>query len=151
LQPPVFTPPGLLLRWSSDTNHLYFVERTTELRPPLKFSLLRTNVPGGFDTTIFTDTTPPPNGALYRIGTDSTYGSPPLWVRPPVFVHAGVVLTWTSVTNRNYFLERATNLAASLPFSLIATNLPGLPGTTTYIDSNAVGSGPFFYRVGVGN
>jgi len=33
----------------------------------------------------------------------------------------------------------------------LATNLPGEPGTTTYTDTNAVGAGPLFYRVGTGN
>ena len=49
----------------------------------------------------------------------------------------------------SYFLERCTNLASLPPFSLLATNLPGQPGTTSYKDTNATGAGPFFYRVGV--
>ncbi len=149
---PIFTPPGLLLRWNSDTNHAYFVQRATTLGPPPIFSLLRTNVPGQFGTTMFIDTTPPPTGAaFYRIGTDSSSGSPPLWLEAPVFVPASVVIAWTSVTNRTYFLERSTNLAALPAFTPLATNIPGQPGTTGYTDTNAVGSGQFFYRVGLVN
>jgi len=51
----------------------------------------------------------------------------------------------------NYFLERATSLSASPAFTPLATSIPGKPSTTTYTDTNAVGSGPFFYRVGVGD
>ncbi len=36
-------------------------------------------------------------------------------------------------------------------FSLLATNLPGQPGTTTYTDTNVAAASPLFYRVGVGN
>jgi hypothetical protein len=150
LLPPAVTAPGLLLRWSSDTNHEYFVERTTGLKPPLTFSLLRTNVPGASGTTTFTDTMSPATGAaFYRIGTDSTNASSPLWLQPPVFVPASVVVTWTSVSNRSYFLERATNLIDPTLFTPLATNIPGHPGTTTFTDTNAAGAGPRFYRVGV--
>ena len=31
------------------------------------------------------------------------------------------------------FLARSTNLSASPPFTLLAPNLPGQPGTTTFI------------------
>jgi len=34
---------------------------------------------------------------------------------------------------------------------VLATNLPGQPGTTTYTDTNAASLTPRFYRVGVGN
>jgi hypothetical protein len=58
------------------------------------------------------------------------------------------VVTWQSVSNRAYFLERASRLAPA-DFTLLATNLAGQPGATSYTDTQAVGSGPFFYRVGV--
>ena len=62
---------------------------------------------------------------------------------------SGVSVSWQSVSTRSYWVERATNLTMRPAFSTIATNIPGQAGTTTYADTNAVGSGPFFYRVGV--
>jgi hypothetical protein len=62
-----------------------------------------------------------------------------------------MTVSWQSVAGVNYFLERSTNLSATPRFTPLATNLPGLPGTTAYTDTNAAGAGPFFYRVGVGN
>jgi hypothetical protein len=56
-------------------------------------------------------------------------------------------VTWQSVAGVNYVLERRPDLA--LPFTLVATNIIGQAGTTTYADTNATGAGPFFYRVGV--
>jgi hypothetical protein len=61
-----------------------------------------------------------------------------------------LTVSWQSVAGVTYFLERSTNLWASPPFSLLATNLPGQPGTTTYTDTNAAALAPLFYRVGVG-
>jgi parallel beta-helix repeat protein len=58
-----------------------------------------------------------------------------------------VAVTWQSVVGVNYFLERGSNLKA--PFTLLATNVLGQVGTTSYADTNAPGAGPFFYRVGV--
>jgi hypothetical protein len=56
-------------------------------------------------------------------------------------------VTWQSVAGVNYILERSANLAA--PFMLLATNIVGQAGTSTYTDTNATAAGPFFYRVGV--
>ena len=60
-----------------------------------------------------------------------------------------VTVAWQSVAGLNYFLERTTNLSVSPPFTLLAPNLPGQPGTTTFTDTNAAGLVPVFYRVGV--
>jgi hypothetical protein len=60
-----------------------------------------------------------------------------------------VTVSWQSVAGVNYFLERSTNLRASPPFTLLAPNLPGQPGTTSYTDTNAAPLPPLFYRVGV--
>ncbi len=61
----------------------------------------------------------------------------------------GLRLTWQSTNTHSYWLERATNLANLPTFSLLKSNITGQSGTTTFTDTNAVGSGPFFYRVGV--
>jgi hypothetical protein len=61
---------------------------------------------------------------------------------------SGVTVTWQSVSNRTYFLERSTNLGALPCFLPLVSNVLGQAGTTTYTDSDAMG-GAFFYRVGV--
>jgi hypothetical protein len=58
-----------------------------------------------------------------------------------------VAVTWQTLAGVNYFLERSANLACL--FILMATNVTGQAGVTTYADTNATGAGPFFYRVGV--
>jgi hypothetical protein len=62
---------------------------------------------------------------------------------------SGAIVGWQSVSNRTFFLERATNLGAAPPFSLLTSNIVGQANATGYTDTNAIGTGPFFYRVGV--
>jgi hypothetical protein len=151
LQAPLINPLGLLLRWSSDTNHAYFVQRATSLKTPLSFTTLLSDITGLPGTTAYTDATASPsNGAaFYRVGTGSSNGPSPVLLQLPVFVPASMTLTWTSVTNRTYFVQRATNLLPPPAFSLLQTNIPGLLGTTSFADTNLPVSGPAFYRIGV--
>jgi len=89
------------------------------------------------------------NWQEYIAGTDPTNPLSVLRLLSATPSGANVTVMWQSVAGVSYFLERSTNLSVSPPFTLLATNLPGQPGTTSYKDTNATGAGPFFYRVGV--
>jgi hypothetical protein len=80
-------------------------------------------------------------------GTDPTNPLSVLRLLSPSITSTNATVTWQSVAGVNYLLERSANLAA--PFMLLATNIIGQAGTTSYADTNATGAGPFFYRVGV--
>jgi hypothetical protein len=91
------------------------------------------------------------NWQEWRCGTDPTNALSALRVLAPSQTGTNLTLTWQSDYGINYFLERSTNLSALPAFVLLATNVFGQAGTTSFTDTNAIGSGPFFYRVGVGN
>jgi hypothetical protein len=80
-------------------------------------------------------------------GTNPTNALSALRMVSALPTSTNVTETWQSVAGVSYFLQRSTNLTA--PFTLLATNILGQVGTTSYGDTNAAGSGPFFYRVGV--
>jgi hypothetical protein len=82
-------------------------------------------------------------------GTNPTNSLSALRLVSVTYNAAGLSVTWQSVTDQTYFLERSTSVSGHSSFFTLATNIPGQPGTTTYTDTNALGSGPFFYRVGV--
>jgi len=60
-----------------------------------------------------------------------------------------MVVTWQSAGGVSYKLERSSDLTASPGFSLLATNIPGQPGTTSYMDTNTANVPSLFYRVSV--
>jgi len=82
-------------------------------------------------------------------GTEPINALSVLWLAPPVITPTNVIFTWTSLTNRTYTLEQATNLGGAPIFSVLCSNLVGLPGTTSWTDTNAPGSSPRFYRLRV--
>jgi hypothetical protein len=53
-------------------------------------------------------------------------------------------ITWLSVPNRTYTIQRSTDLRS---FSVLQANLPGQYGTTTFTDTSMTGSRQFFYRI----
>jgi hypothetical protein len=89
------------------------------------------------------------NWREWRADTVPTNASSALRMLSPTGDASGVAVSWQSVNTRAYWLGRSTNLAVQATFSIIGTNLPGQAGTTSFMDSTAVGAGPFFYRVGV--
>lgn len=58
-------------------------------------------------------------------------------------------LTWQSVTNRSYFIERAASLAPDAEFQMLRTNIQGQANTTSIVDTNPPAATPAFYRVGI--
>jgi hypothetical protein len=91
------------------------------------------------------------NWQEWRCRTDPIKALSALRLLAPFPTETNVLVAWHSVAGVNYFLERSTQLGGSSIFSLVATNIPGQSGTTIYTDTNAIGSGPFFYRVGMGD
>jgi len=81
-------------------------------------------------------------------GTNPTNAASVLALQPPAVTVTNATLTWSSVANVTYYVQRSGDLSAP-NFSSIQSNLVGQAGFTSYTDTNAVGSGPFFYRVGV--
>jgi hypothetical protein len=84
-------------------------------------------------------------------GTDPTDALSVLRLLLPKPVPTGVTVSWPAVTNRLYFIQRATNLAFQPAFLTLQTNLFTQAGTNTafYTDASAKGAGPYLYRVGV--
>jgi hypothetical protein len=89
------------------------------------------------------------NWQEWRAGTDPKNALSALRLLAPGPLGSGLVVRWESVADRTYSLERSST--ASSGFTPLARGIPGQPGTTTYTDTNAIGAGPWFYRVGVSN
>ena len=82
-------------------------------------------------------------------GTDPTNPTSALRLLSPTNSLSGLLLSWTSVANRTYFLQRASNLVGSPAFSPWQSNLTGQVGITSFVDTNGASLGAFYYRVGI--
>ena len=91
------------------------------------------------------------NWQKWVAGLNPTNPASVLVMFPPVANNnpTGVMVIWQSVNTRTYFLQRATNLAAQPAFSVLRSNIVGQAATTSYTDTTATNSGPYFYRIGV--
>jgi hypothetical protein len=88
------------------------------------------------------------NRQEWQAGTVPTNAVSALRLLTPIRNNPGLIVIWQSVTNRSYFIERKNSLGAAGAFLVLTTNIPGQLGTTSFIDTSATNSGPFFYRVG---
>jgi hypothetical protein len=89
------------------------------------------------------------NWQEWHAGTIPTNALSVLHLLTPMSDETNLTVTWESVLGRSYFLERSAEISDPPAFTRFATNLPGQAGTTSFLDTNAVGDSPRFYRVGV--
>ena len=62
----------------------------------------------------------------------------------------GFLLTWGSVSNKFYTIDRASDLVNGVGFAPIQQHILATPPVNTYQDTSvATNSGPFFYRIDV--
>ena len=89
------------------------------------------------------------NWQEWRAWTDPTNSLSALRLLTPLVRTNDFLIRWQSVSGQTYFIARSADLGASPVFQMIATNIIGQAGTTTYADTNAAAARSFFYRVGV--
>jgi predicted amidohydrolase len=83
--------------------------------------------------------------------TDPTNALSALRLLTPQSDGTNITVRWTSVAGVSYYLLRSAHLTVPSAYRLLATNILGQAGTTSYTDTNAARWSPLFYRVGVGN
>lgn len=87
-----------------------------------------------------------PDGDEYLEGTSPAQASSLLRATTVTNVMAGgLAVTWTSVTNHEYSVTRATNALGS--YVVIATNVPATPPLHIYTDPDVLPVGARFYRI----
>lgn len=89
------------------------------------------------------------NWQEWHAGTDPTNPSSVLKMMPVANASTGLQVVWQSVSGKDYWIERSTNLSVHPAFSTIQTNYFVNTTVATFNDKTATNGGPYFYRVGV--
>lgn len=83
-------------------------------------------------------------------GTDPTDPNDVLRIVMPLGrSEQGILIRWKSVPDRDYRIERSSDLTGASPFSILATGISGRDGITEYLDKNPPNSTTLFYRIAV--
>jgi hypothetical protein len=86
----------------------------------------------------------------WRAGTNPNDALSVLKMFSPSVTRSNAVVSWQSSIEIGYSVERSVGLGPGTVFTTLATNLPGQPGTTSFVDTNSPSSN-LFYRLKVGN
>jgi parallel beta-helix repeat protein len=108
----------------------------------------------GLPTDGSADTTDPDADGLntwqeWRCQTDPTNALSVLRLLSATLIGTNVVVRWPSVEGVSYFIERSAGLSEIPTLMPLATDVPGQPGTTAFLDTNTATAPRLFYRVGV--
>jgi PKD repeat protein len=90
------------------------------------------------------------DGSEYRAGTQPTNPASRFEALLPVptsVTGSARTVYWSSTPGRTYRVERATNLLAAAPFSVLAAGQVATPAINTFVDSPVPTNTPLFYRV----
>jgi hypothetical protein len=69
-------------------------------------------------------------------------------LQSPAVSGANNAITWSSVTNRTYYVQRSGDLSQA-DFYSIQSNIVGQAGTTSFTDTTATNGDLLFYRIGI--
>ena len=89
------------------------------------------------------------NAVEWEAGTNPKDSQSKLKLLPLSLGNSGALVTWKSVSERNYTVQRAHALSLTQTFETISPTLPGQTNITSYLDPTPIEHGPFFYRVKV--
>jgi hypothetical protein len=89
------------------------------------------------------------NRQEWLAGTNPTNAASVLQMFAPSNSVSGVTVSWQSVTNRTYLVQRSIDLTAQPAFSTVQSNIVGLAGITSFTDTTATNVDRFYYRVSV--
>jgi len=87
------------------------------------------------------------NWQEWTAGTNPTNPPPTLRMLSATPSGSNVTVTWESVPGAVYTLECAASLTPPSVFQLLASNLPGQPGITPFVHTNAAAATAIFYRI----